>query len=287
MAFGICLSRRQWDLGGASDFCNYLIRSTFSSGVFTIVRPLKWYKSLSESKCRLDEGYFLLEGKKAIDQIFVKAPQAIEEILILSENLDSAEKYQRPIRVLTASQLHLISSVKTPQGIVALIKIPADSFTDILPSEIGSRILLLEHVQDPGNVGTLIRTAAALKYSGIIMSNQCSDPFSSKVVQATSGSLFSVWIRKTKDYLHIVDCLKNKNYKVFTADVHGEPHVDFSTAPNHVLVLGNEGSGLTADMTARADVRFSVPIETSSAESLNVAVCGGIVMFAGLMGAGW
>jgi RNA methyltransferase, TrmH family len=242
---------------------------------------------LSESKCRLDEGYFLLEGKKAIDQVFDKAPQAIEGLLVTSEIRDSVEKYQRPTRVLAASQLHLISSVKTPQGVVALVKTPGDSYTDVLPSSIGNRILLLEHVQDPGNVGTLIRTAAALNYSGIIMSNQCADPFSSKVVQATSGSLFSVWIRKTKDYLHMIERLKDVNYKIFTADVHGEPHVDFSQAPNHILVLGSEGSGLTADITALANVRFAIPIESSHAESLNVAVCGGIAMFAGAMGKGW
>jgi RNA methyltransferase, TrmH family len=188
---------------------------------------------------------------------------------------------------VTEAQLHLISSVKTPQGVAALVKIPADSYTNVLPSAIGNRVLLLENVQDPGNVGTLIRTAAALNYSGIIMSNQCADPFSSKVVQATSGSLFSIWIRKTKDYLHIVDSLKQKNYKVLTADVHGEPHVDFSTAPNHILVLGSEGSGLTENITERTDVRFLIPIESSHAESLNVAVCGGIAMFAGAMGKGW
>src|SRR5665647_240897 len=98
-----------------------------------MVRPLKWYKSLSESKCRLDEGYFLLEGKKAIDQVFDKAPEAIEDILVTSELQDSVVKYQRPVRVLTQSQLHLISSVKTPQGLAALVKIPIDSFTDVLP----------------------------------------------------------------------------------------------------------------------------------------------------------
>jgi TrmH family RNA methyltransferase len=259
----------------------------FRQGVFTIVRPLKWYKSLSESKSRLDEGYFLLEGKKAIDQVFDKAPQAIEEILVTSELQDSVQKYQCPTRVLAASQLHTISSVKTSQGVAALIRIPGDSYSNVLPLTIGKRILLLEHVQDPGNVGTLIRTAAAFNYSGIILSNQCADPFSSKVVQATSGSLFSVWIRKTKDYLHMIARLKNLNYKVFTADVHGERHVDFSFASNHVLVLGSEGPGLTLDVTALADVRFAIPIESSHAESLNVAVCGGIAMFAGAMGKGW
>jgi TrmH family RNA methyltransferase len=229
----------------------------------------------------------LLEGKKAIDQVFDKAPHAIEELLVTSELQDSIEKYQRPSRVLATSQLHLISSVKTPQGVVALVKIPDSSYTDVFPLPAGNRILLLEHVQDPGNVGTLIRTAAALNYSGIILSSQCADPFSSKVVQATSGSLFSVWIRKTKDYLHMIERLKSINYKVFTADVHGEPHVDFSSAPNHVLVLGSEGSGLTPDITALANVRFAIPIESSHAESLNVAVCGGIAMFAGAMGKGW
>jgi len=245
-----------------------------------MLRPLKWYKNLSDCRCRIDEGYFLLEGKKSIDQVYKRAPDAIEELIASKEHEALASEYQLSCRILENHQLQQISSAKTPQGIIALVKIPENVYSDSLPDNCGDRILILENVQDPGNVGTLIRTAAAFSYSGIILSSQSADPFSSKVVQATSGSLFSVWIRRTADYLNMAGELKRKGHKLYIADVHGDPHVDFRCFKKQVLALGSEGSGLTKELSAMADIRFSIPIESSHAESLNVAVSGGIAMFA-------
>jgi RNA methyltransferase, TrmH family len=252
-----------------------------------MLRQLKWYKNLSECKCRIDEGYFLIEGKKSIDQIFARTPHSIEELLVDKGYGFDVQDYQIPVRVLESHQLQSISSVKTPQGIIALVKIPEDTYCGTLPENCGDKVLLLENVQDPGNVGTLIRTAAAFRYSGIILSSQSADPFSSKVVQATSGSLFSVWIRRSDNYLSSIQNLKEKGHRVFIADVYGDPHVDFKCCKQQVLALGNEGSGLTKEMTDMADICFSIPIESSHAESLNVAVSGGIAMFASANGVCW
>ncbi len=253
----------------------------------TALRPLKWYRSLSESNFRKEEGYFLVEGIKAIDQVFSCSSKSIEEILLTKDLLERKSFGDIPCRILTNQQMQMISSVKTSQGIIALIKIPENTYSHKLPSAVGDRVLLLENLQDPGNVGTLIRTAAALNYSGIILSGQCADPYSPKVVQATSGCLFSIWIRKTAQYLSIIEILKKDNYCIFAADVHGKPHVDFSRTPKHVLVLGSEGSGLTEKMLSISDVNFSIPIKSTHAESLNVAVSGGIAMFSGMLGKGW
>ncbi len=256
-------------------------------GGHTFLKQLKWYKSLSESKFRYEEGCFLIEGRKAINQVFLRTPQSIVEILTSEEQQDFERRYNVPCRVISEHQLHRISSVKTSQGIIAVVKIPDKTYLNELPDIIGKKILLLENLQDPGNVGTLIRTAAAFNYSGVIMSSQCADPFSSKVVQATSGSLFSIWIRKSDSYLDLIKKLKIKGFKIFAADVRGEPHVDFSIAPNHVIALGSEGSGLTQKLLDQVDICFSIPIEFTNAESLNVAISGGIVMFSGMLGKGW
>lgn len=253
----------------------------------TALRPLKWYRSLSESKFRREEGYFLVEGIKAIDQVFSSSPQSIEEILLTNELLEKKSFGVIPCRILSSQQIQMVSSVKTSQEIIALVKIPEHAYSPELPSVAGERVLLLENLQDPGNVGTLIRTAAALNYSGVILSGQCADPYSPKVVQATSGCLFSIWVRKTVQYLTIIENLKKDDYCIFAADVHGEPHVDFSRAQKHVLVLGNEGSGLTDEMLSVSDKKFSIPIKSTNAESLNVAVSGGIAMFSGMLGKGW
>lgn len=192
-----------------------------------------------------------------------------------------------PLRNLTTQQLHSISYSTTPQGLIALIKIPVDFHSETIPEQTGDRILLLEHVQDPGNVGTLIRTAVAFGYSGIIMSSDCADPFSPKVVQASAGALFSVWIRRTKSYLSLINTLKSNNYVLLGADVHGSAHIDFKRSRRHILALGNEGAGLSRDILNNADVRFSIPMNAENIESLNVAVSGAIAMFAGMQAGGW
>jgi TrmH family RNA methyltransferase len=147
------------------------------------------------------------------------------------------------------------------------------------PITANGKILLLEHVQDPGNAGTLIRTAAAFGVNGIIMSDQCADPFSPKAVQSTAGSILSLWIRKTGDYLRPVSELKERGYKLIAADLRGaQPH-SLEKNSQHILALGNEGNGLSEGVMNMSDCTVRIPVTESGAESLNVAVAGGILMF--------
>jgi TrmH family RNA methyltransferase len=252
-----------------------------------ILRALKWYKDLLDNKKRSVEGYFLVEGNNSVNQILSVNKSAIEELLVVESQAPEYEKYSIPMRILSDVQLSSVCSCRTPQGIVALVKIPPKVYTSDLPENIQGNVLVLEHVQDPGNVGTLIRTAAALSFNGVIMTNQCADPFSTKVAQASAGSLFSLWLRRTDRYLSLIDQLKEKQYSVLTADLHGDPHVDFSKYENQILVLGNEGAGVTAAMIEKTDVRFSIPMNSSRVESMNVAISGGIVMFASMMKFKW
>jgi RNA methyltransferase, TrmH family len=159
----------------------------------TPVKPLSWYKDLSDSKKRREYGFFLVEGRRAIDQIKTATPGAIDEILVTERMLDESKSFDCPSRILTDRQFSSISTSKTPQGIAAVVRVPEDAFSDELPRQTGSRLLLLEGVQDPGNVGTLVRTAAAFDFSGIVLSDKCADPFSPKAVQASAGSIMAVW----------------------------------------------------------------------------------------------
>jgi TrmH family RNA methyltransferase len=143
----------------------------------------------------------------------------------------------------------------------------------------GGNILLLEHVQDPGNAGTLIRTAAAFGVNGIIMSDRCADPFSPKAVQSTAGSILSPWIRKTGDYLRPVSELRERGYKLIAADLRGAEPNSLEKNRQYILALGNEGNGLSEDVMNMSDDTVRIPITESGAESLNVAVAGGILMF--------
>lgn len=242
------------------------------------LKPLKWYKSLSTRKGRISSGAFLVEGERAVSQVIMVQPENIQEILITGDLSSIYEKYT--VRSLSESQFKSISATQTPQGIAAIVKSPPGIYSDNLPLEIGDKILLLEDIQDPGNAGTLIRTAAAFGYSGVIMTEKSADPLSPKCVQSTAGSILSVWIRRTSGYMKLVQQLKDNGYTVIAADLAGtEDPLIVKSQKKLILTLGNEASGLSGELLETSDYRIRIPTIHEKAESLNVAACGAICMY--------
>jgi TrmH family RNA methyltransferase len=222
------------------------------------LKPVKWYKNLATRKGRLEAEAFLAEGDRPIKQIISGNPDDIIEIVSTEELTPFYHKY--PQRLVTDSQLRSICSAEAPQGIFAVVRLPLNTYSDQLPDDIGAKILLLEDVQDPGNVGTLIRTAVAFGFSGVILTEKCADPLSPKCVQSTVGTVLSLWIRRTSRYLELVEELKHKGYSLVAADLGGAEGPSVLQCQNKLLLaLGN-------------DIR-------EKAESLNVAACGAICMY--------
>ncbi|MFA5629467.1 MAG: RNA methyltransferase [Dehalococcoidales bacterium] len=241
------------------------------------LKPLKWYKELGDKKKRIEAGFFLAEGERAVAQIALNNPEAIRELLLTDEAPSFGDTY--PYRRITAGQLRLITSATTPQGIVAVVKIPADIYSNKIPANPGAKILLLEDIQDPGNLGTLIRTAVAFGFTGIVMSEKCADPLAPKAVQSTAGTLLSLWIRRTNNYLNVINALKTEGYSVIATALDGEDDTSpLQKTEKLILALGNEASGLSEEVLKAADFRIKIPIE-DKAESLNVAACGAICMY--------
>ena len=244
----------------------------------TPLKPFKWYRKLATKKGRLEAGAFIVEGTRSINQIISNHPDEIIEILTIEEPLPVYSNYV--VRLVTESQFRYICQTKTPQGVMAAVRIPVDIWSDCLPDDIGNKILLLEDVQDPGNVGTLIRTAAAFNYSGAIMSENCADPLSPKCVQATVGTVLSIWLRRTTNYLELISALRKGGYTIAATDLNGmeEPAL-LSRQSKLLLALGNEAAGLSIAMLNVADFRLRIPTVQEKAESLNVAACGAICMY--------
>jgi TrmH family RNA methyltransferase len=241
------------------------------------LKPLKWYKALADRKERLESRVFLIEGERAVKQIADNNPDAIVEVLSTDEPPSFCRTYA--YRRITGAQLRSITSAATPQGIIAVVAIPRDIYSAALPDSPGSKILLLEDVQDPGNVGSLIRTAVALGFSGIIMSEKCADPFSPKTIQSTAGTILSLWIRRTGDYLSLACSLKSSGYNLVATDLSGEENPSYLKESDKLLLaLGNEAAGLSEDVLKFADYKLKIPIK-DKAESLNVAACGAICMY--------
>jgi len=244
----------------------------------TPLKPFKWYRKLATKKGRLEAGAFIVEGTRSIKQIISNHPDEIIEILTIEEPPPVYSNYV--VRLVTESQVRYICQTKTPQGVMAAVRIPVDIWSDCLPDDLGNKILLLEDVQDPGNVGTLIRTAAAFNFSGAIMSENCADPLSPKCVQATVGTVLSIWLRRTTNYLELISALRKDGYTIAATDLNGmeEPAL-LSRQSKLLLALGNEAAGLSIAMLNVADYRLRIPTIQKKAESLNVAACGAICMY--------
>ncbi|MFW5960522.1 MAG: TrmH family RNA methyltransferase [Chitinivibrionales bacterium] len=231
---------------------------------------------------RKREGVFLTEGRRSVDQINSLSPESILEVLT------TGEKYYGKERVLDKRQLESVSPVKTPQYVTGVVKLPAGAYSGKLPDNPGNRVLFLNAIQDPGNTGTLIRSAALFGFSGVVSSEGGSDPFSPKSVQASAGTLFSVWIRRGRGAEPIEE-LKNRGYTVITADMNGDTDLlrPGAELPERlVLVVGNEGRGVSQEIRELSDYILSVPFDASAGESLNAAVAGSICMSSFFSGTG-
>jgi TrmH family RNA methyltransferase len=240
-------------------------------------KSLKWYRELADKKARMSAGAFLVEGEKAIRQVLENQPESVAEVLSVGE--PPLELRQYPVRQVSASQFEYVSHARTPQGLAAVVKIPHDTYSTEVPANPGDKVLLLEDIQDPGNAGTLIRTAAAFAFSGVILSDRCADPFSPKVAQSSAGSVMALWLRVTDKYLELASILRDSGYGLIAAEVEGQDGPETFRQKRFILALGNEAAGLSPALLKRADYRVGIPIAREKAESLNAAVCGGIMMY--------
>jgi TrmH family RNA methyltransferase len=241
------------------------------------LKPLTWYRDLAGAAGRRECGCFLAEGERAIRQLAQQQPEAVIELLATVPIPSDLGGY--PVRELTEKQLKSVAGTVTPQGLVAVIRMPADHESRTLPATPGNRILLLEHVQDPGNTGTLLRTAAAFGYDGVLLSADSADPFSPKVVQASAGTVLSLWLRRTPDYVKLARELQGRGYRLTATALDGADDPTLLAADKLVLALGNEARGLSPELLAASDGVFRLPVALEKAESLNVAVAGGICLY--------
>jgi len=241
-----------------------------------ILRSAKWYKKLHLAKYRREEKMFLVEGFRAVQQVLESAPSSIDHIITSDPHLTVSAPC--PVERVEEYFTDAISSDRTAQGTAALVRLPSGWDDEEVPSNPGSGILLLEDVQDPGNVGTLIRSAVAFGFSGILMSAQCADPFSPKAVHAAAGSMLSVWIRRTAGYLSTVSVLKQSGYCVVATDLSGTGDTRFSLESKIVLALGNEGNGISEALRETASSLYRIRMREDGVESLNVGAAGAVVM---------
>jgi TrmH family RNA methyltransferase len=247
------------------------------------MRPLKWYKELADAEGRRRERMFVAEGPRALHQFLMVSPGSIDEV-VAAEGQAIPRGLPCSVRIVTRRQFGRLSTTRTPQGLLSVLRIPQGTYEGQLPDGNAGHVLLCEDVQDPGNVGTLIRTAAAFGFWGVVLSDKCADPFSPKCVQATAGSVLSLWVRRAASYLDLAAQLRQRGYRLVVAHVGAERDPEWWRGGPAVLALGSEGSGVSQSLLDAADTVFSIPVQTTRADSLNVAACGAVCMYSLMVG---
>lgn len=226
---------------------------------------IKKIASLAEKKFRKESGEFIVEGVKSVGEAF-SAGMPISCVVCTQSFADS---FKDPI-IVTDELFARISTEKSPQGVLAVVKIP-----DCGLSAPKGNCLLLDRIQDPGNLGTIIRTANAAGYEDIYLLN-CTDAFSPKAIRSSMGGVFYVSLHEG-GLEEILTALKG--VKIITADMGGEDVFKFVPPEKFCLCIGNEGNGISEEIANSSDFTVKIPMR-ESCESLNAAVSAAICMYA-------
>lgn len=225
---------------------------------------IKEIAGLSDKKFRKESGLYVVEGKKTVDECLAAGCE-VKKVVCTAK---LAENYVGAV-VVSDEVFSFVSSEKSPQGVLATVKIPQNE----IKAPAGSCILL-DRLQDPGNLGTIIRTANAAGYREIYLIG-CTDPYSPKAVRASMSGIFFTEIRQGAEE-QILTALKG--VPLICADMDGEDIFKFVPPEKFCLCIGNEGAGISDVLAEKSDFKVKIPM-AESCESLNAAVSAGIAMY--------
>ena len=225
---------------------------------------IKSIKKLNEKKYRDNTNTFLVEGEHLVLEAIKN--NLVKYVIVRS---DFDFDYDNKI-IVTDKVLKYISNLNTPSGIMAVCN-------KLESKELGSRIIVLDNIQDPGNLGTIIRSSVAFNFDTIVISNDSVDVYNSKVIRATQGMLFNVNIVVT-DITSFLNDIKT-DYKIIGTDVVGGKNVsDFKNLKKFAIIMGNEGQGMSNDTKELCSDFVYIPM-SKDCESLNVGVAASIIMY--------
>ncbi|MGM8366765.1 TrmH family RNA methyltransferase [Virgibacillus sp. W0181] len=232
---------------------------------------VKQWRKLQVKKERMRTQSFLIEGFHLLEEAW-KSTWNIKQIVICEGVSCPDWCHEYPLFTCTKGVFEYITVTETPQGIAAVVEMKQEKYAN------DGFVILLDRVQDPGNVGTIIRTADAAGYSAVIAGEGTVDIFNDKVVRATQGSLFHLPVVQA-NLQEELNRLKNKGYTIWATALSGAS--DFTQVAKQdkiALIVGNEGAGIQQKVLELADANVKIPIY-GQAESLNVSVAAGILMY--------
>lgn len=252
-----------------------MITSTSNSQVKQVVALTK------KAKARRESGLFLVEGEK----MFSELPRERLDRVYVSESFlrqqgEGAEALLAGSRheIVTDEVMRVMSDTQTPQGILALCRQFSYSLSDILGKE-QMHLAILETIQDPGNLGTILRAGEGAGVTGVIMNRTTADIYNPKVIRSTMGSIYRVPFFYTDDLEETIKQVKEAGVRLFAAHLKGERSYDEEDyTGNTGFLIGNEANGLSSETADAADCYIKIPM-LGQVESLNAAVAASILMY--------
>lgn len=237
---------------------------------------------MQKAKERRKDGIFVVEGPK----MFEEAPaDRIYKVYLTQSFLDKHREdsihgklLETGYELVSEEVLAKMSDTQTPQGILCLVKWPQYQLEELLLRR-GGVFVVLEDLQDPGNLGTIIRTGEGAGIAGVIMTRETVDIFNPKTIRATMGSIYRVPFVYVQDIAETVAKLKTAGITVYAAHLKGEQHYDaFDYTGGSAFLIGNEGNGLKEQTANLADTYVKIPM-AGQVESLNAAIATTLFMY--------
>lgn len=238
---------------------------------------IKELAKLQTAKGRKKAGLYLLEGEHLVEEA-IKEKAPIELMVVSSNRLEDYQHLleQTVVQVLVVSQevFQKLSMTETTQGILAIVKIENQT-----EPPCSGRIIILDAVQDPGNLGTIVRTADAAGFDAVVLGTGTVDLYNDKVIRSMQGSHFHIPVLQA-DLREYLAALKNQGVEVAVTALHRDSK-DYSILQGKsdiAIVVGNEGQGVSSEVIELADVVVTIPM-FGKAESLNVAIASALLMY--------
>ena len=229
-------------------------------------KKIKNIKKLNSKKYRDELGLFLVEGEHLVLEAYKN--NLLQE-LIVEENTDF--KLDVETSYVTLDILKYISELDNPSKIIGICKKKEEK-------EIGNKILVLDEIQDPGNLGTIIRSSVAFNIDTIVLSKNCVDLYNTKVLRATQGMIFNINIIE-RSLIDFITELKNNNYRIYGTKVNGGKSLkNVEKVEKFAIIMGNEGNGVKDNILDMCDEYIYIDMN-KDCESLNVGVATSIILY--------
>ncbi len=238
-----------------------------------VKQKVKYIQTLGQKKFRQQEGLFIAEGPKLVAELLEADAGSVKEVYAVKDWLDEHQKllHKTAVTEITEIELEKISQLTTPNKVVAIVQ----QYGVNEPIIVKDRITLaLDNVQDPGNLGTIIRIADWFGIEQIVCSIDSADIYNPKVVQSTMGSIARVKVY----YVELYEWLTaQKEVSIYAAALEGEDVTTMKKIKEGIIIFGNESKGISPEIVNLANVKITIP-RKGKAESLNVAVAVGVVL---------